>query len=210
MEYLDTYDENGKFIGKKPRDIVHKEGFWHNTVHCWLYDKEGNVYFQIREDQKTFYTTASGHVAAGETIKEAFVREIKEEIGLELDIEKAECIEILPFKMDRENKDGTIFKDRALANVYIYEFNGTYKEFDFDLNEVDGVVKVNAKEALSLFEKEEGMIKAEIITVKDNQNVSEIKDVLFEEFLVNKNETAIEKYGFIMKKIIEATSSIKK
>ena len=44
MEYLDIYDENGKFLGSEERSKVHKEALWHNTVHCWLYDKEGNVY----------------------------------------------------------------------------------------------------------------------------------------------------------------------
>lgn len=51
MEYLDIYDEQGQLLGKEERSIVHKEGYWHNTVHCWLYDLEGNVYFQIRKDK---------------------------------------------------------------------------------------------------------------------------------------------------------------
>lgn len=82
MEYLDIYDEDKNYLGKELRSVVHEKGLWHNTVHCWLYDKEGNIYFQIRKDEKTLYTTASGHVSAGETIKEAFGREVKEEIGI--------------------------------------------------------------------------------------------------------------------------------
>lgn len=54
MEYLDTYDEQGNFIKKEDRKIVHELGLWHNTVHCWLYDKLGNIYFQIRSDEKNF------------------------------------------------------------------------------------------------------------------------------------------------------------
>ena len=77
MEYLDIYDENGKYLGKEERSIVHRDALWHKTVHCWLYDKEGNIYFQIRKDKEKLYTTASGHVQAGETVKEAFGREVK-------------------------------------------------------------------------------------------------------------------------------------
>ena len=72
MEYLDIYDEEKKFLGTEERNIVHRDALWHNTVHCWLYDIEGNVYFQIRKEEEKLYTTASGHVLAGETIKEAF------------------------------------------------------------------------------------------------------------------------------------------
>lgn len=49
MEYLDIYDENGNKIGTDSRENVHKEGLWNKTVHCWFYDREGNVYFQIRK-----------------------------------------------------------------------------------------------------------------------------------------------------------------
>ncbi|MCI8394627.1 MAG: hypothetical protein HFH86_04030 [Bacilli bacterium] len=35
-----------------------------------LYVKDGNVYFQIRKDEQKLYTTASGHIKAGETIRE--------------------------------------------------------------------------------------------------------------------------------------------
>jgi len=90
MEYLDIYDEFGKYIGKELRDVVHEKALWHKTVHCWLYDKAGNVFFQIRKDRGTLYTTASGHLQAGETIADGFHREIKEELGI--DIEENELI----------------------------------------------------------------------------------------------------------------------
>lgn len=46
MEKLDIYDANGEFIGTEERSIVHSKGLWHKTVHCWLYDKSGKVFFQ--------------------------------------------------------------------------------------------------------------------------------------------------------------------
>lgn len=207
MEYLDTYDENRNFIGKQPRDYVHENGLWHNTVHCWLYDDKGNVYFQIRSDEKTFYTTASGHVRAGETLKEAFGREIKEEIGIDIDYENAKLVDTVVWKMDKEKPDGTIFKDRAFANVYIHEYKGDYTGFNFDNSEVDGVVKVNATKALELFKKESGQIDAEIILEENGKNVEINRKVDFNEFLVNKHETAIEKYGDVLNKVIEVTKN---
>ena len=206
IEYLDYYDENGNYLGYKTREEVHKQGLWHNTVHAWLYDKEGNVYFQIRKETKTFYTTASGHVAKGETINEAFAREINEEIGLTLDAKDATFVDIKEFRMDKVKSDGTEFKDRAKSNIYIDLFEGNKNDFKFDESEVLGVVKVKAKDALELFEKEEGKIEASIITSGLNENCVTSRKVDFAEFLVNKGETAIEKYGSILNKIIEVAN----
>ena len=206
MEYLDVYDENGNYIGKEDRNIVHKDALWHNTVHGWLYDRKGNIYFQIRKDEQKLYTTASGHVKAGETIKEGFGREIEEEIGIKVDYDKAEFVNIYKFIMDKEKKDGSMFRDRAFSNVYVCIFDGDYNEFNFDDDELSGLVKVNAKETLSLLEKEHGEIQAEIIS-KENDNIGvRKKSISFEDFLVNKGETAIGKYGDILNKVIELTT----
>jgi len=120
MEHLDIYDEQGNFLGKEERSIVHRDALWHKTIHCWLYDKEGNVYFQIRKKENQLYTTASGHIIAGESVTEGFGREIKEEIGVNIDINKAQLVAVVPFQLDREEKDGSLFRDRAFANVYVY------------------------------------------------------------------------------------------
>ena len=202
MELLDIYNENGEFIGTEDRKIVHEKGLWHKTVHCWLYDKDGNIFFQRRADRGTLYTTSSGHLSAKESVTEAFQREIKEEIGLNIDASDATFVAIVPFKMDRVKEDGSIFKDRAFANVYVDLYEGNYQDFQMDPNEVSGLVLVNAKEALDLFKKENGQIKGKEITL-DNQIVE--RNIDFTEFLVNDGETALEKYGDVLKKVIEIT-----
>ncbi len=203
MEKLDIYNENGEFIGTEERKIVHEKGLWHKTVHCWLYDKEGNVFFQKRNDRGTLYTTASGHISAGESITEAFQREIKEEIGLTIDANDATLVNVVPFKMDRVKEDGSIFKDRAFANVYVDLYEGNYQDFTMDPNEVTAIVIVNAKEALELFQKENGTIEGKEITL-ENEMIK--RPIDFKEFLVNEGETALEKYGEVLKKVIELTN----
>ena len=206
MEYLDIYDELGNYLGKEDRKIVHKEALWHNTVHCWLYDNDGNVFFQVRKEEGTLYTTASGHVQAGETIKMGFKREIEEEIGIPIEQENATLVDVVKFSMDRENKDGTFFRDRAFANVYVYEFSGNYDEFDFDENELLSLVLVNAKEALEVLKNESGSLKGKVITKSLNGNIVTEKEIKFEDFLINKGETGIGKYGDVLNKIIELTN----
>ncbi len=202
MEKLDIYDANGEFIGTEERNIVHSKGLWHKTVHCWLYDKSGKVFFQKRSDRGTLYTTSSGHVSAGESITEAFQREIKEEIGLTLDASDATFVAVVPFKMDRVKEDGSIFKDRAFANVYVDLYEGDYHDFKMDPEEVSGLVLVKAKDALELFQKENGTIKGQEITL--NNEIIE-REIDFQEFLVNEGETALEKYGDVLRKVIELT-----
>ena len=203
MEYLDIYDEDGNQIGTEERGMVHSKGLWHKTVHCWLYDKEGNVFFQRRSDRGTLYTTSSGHLSAGESVTEAFQREIKEEIGLDIDASDATFVSIVPYRMDRIKEDGSIFRDRAFANVYVDLYEGNYEDFQMDAEEVSGIVIVNAKEALELFQRESGSVLGREISL-DNKMTT--RDISFSEFLVNDGETALEKYGDVLKKIIELTS----
>lgn len=203
MEYLDIYDKNGKFLGTEERGVVHSKGLWHKTVHCWLYDRDGNVFFQRRSDRGTLYTTSSGHLSAGESVTEAFQREIKEEIGLDIDASDATKVGVVPFQMDRVKEDGSIFKDRAFANVYVDLYEGNYEDFHMDENEVSGIVIVSAKDALDLFQKESGSIFGREISL-DNTMIE--RDISFSEFLVNDGETALEKYGDVLKKIVELTS----
>ncbi len=203
MELLDIYDENGKHIGTEDRKIVHEKALWHKTVHCWLYDEKGNVFFQRRSDRHTLYTTASGHLMAGETIAQGFNREIKEEIGINVDASDATLVEVVPFKMDRIKNDGSVFRDRAFANVYIDLFEGTYDDFDFD-DEVSSVVLVNAKDVLALFVNNKGFIEGKEIIKTDKMSIIN-KKINIDEFLINEGETLLEKYGNVLKKIIEVT-----
>lgn len=205
MEYLDIYDENHNYLGKEERSIVHRDALWHNTVHCWLYDNQGNVYFQIRKDEGKLYTTASGHVLSGETVKQGFGREIQEEIGLKINYEEANLVNVNKFVIDLVKKDGSLFRDRAFSNVYVYEYDGNDTDFNFDENELQGLVKVNAKEAMQLFKNEQGKINGTVIKKYADTNTVENKEISFEDFLVNKGETAVGKYGDIMNKVIELT-----
>lgn len=196
MELLDVYNENHELIGTYSRDEVHAKGMWHNTIHCWLYDNKGNVYFQVRSDAHKLYTTASGHVQAGETLKEAFGREVKEEIGIDVDYEKSELLDVVTWKMDKE-KNGKIIKDRAFANVYLLNVLDKELEFNFIDHEVIGIAKVNAGDTLKLF-------KDEILEIKGtyySENEKKVRVFNKADFLLMPGENLIDKYGYIMEAI---------
>lgn len=197
MEYLDVYNENHEMIGTYPRDEVHEKGMWHNTIHCWLYDNESNVYFQVRSDDNKLYTTSSGHVQAGESLKEAFGREVMEEIGVKVGFLEAELVKINHWKMDKE-KNGKITKDRAFSHIYILNIKCEPKEFNFSDGEVNGIVKLNSEEVLRLFKDEVKEISGVFI---DEENVHTKKTFSIDDFLLWNGEIAMEKYGYIMEAI---------
>jgi isopentenyldiphosphate isomerase len=197
MEYLDVYNENHEMIGTYPRDEVHEKGMWHNTIHCWLYDNDGNAYFQVRSDSNKLYTTASGHVQAGETLKEAFGREVSEEIGIDVLYEKAELLNVVTWKMDKE-KNGKLIKDRAFANVYLLKLDNTNLKFDFSNHEVCGLAIINANETLEMFEEKISSVNGTFI---NNKNEKVERDFINEDFLLMPGETLIQKYGDILNAI---------
>lgn len=206
MEFLDYYDENGKFLGSESRDVVHRKGLWHKTVHCWLYDDLGNVYFQLRKnmqgDANKMYTTASGHVSAGETLEQAFLREVKEEIGVDVNIKNCELIETSVWQMDMQKSDGSVVYDRAFANIYANKIDRKLPPFAFSDGEVLGIMKVNAEAALKLLTNETVSVAA---TKIDADNKAKEVEITIDDFLINPGETGIAKYGRILQFITSKT-----
>jgi len=200
MEQLDIYTEYMEHIGFKSRDEVHSKGLWHKTIHCWLYDKLGNIYFQIRAQEKKLYTSASGHVLKGETVKDAFSREVFEEIGVKVSTENATQVETVVWRMDAI-KNNKPFIDRAFAHIYVNEIDENYSDFNFDPNEVDGIVKINASDCLNLLLNKTKKINGIKIS---NSGLEKIK-LSIKDFLVNAHEIAIIKYGLVLQTVIELT-----
>ncbi len=104
--------------------------------------------------------------------------------------------------MDREENDGSIFRDRAFANIYACLFTDNMEEFDYQTEELEGIVKVNAKTTLEILKEEKGSLPG-TKCYKENNEVKVIDTTIsFADFLVNKGETAITKYGEVLKFII--------
>src|SRR5690606_30331142 len=66
-----------------------QKGFYHHTAHIWLHTKKGEILLSQRSKLKTIYplmwdVSVAGHVDAGESIINGALREIREEIGLNL------------------------------------------------------------------------------------------------------------------------------
>lgn len=172
MEILDTYDEYMNYLGSDTREKVHENGSWHKTVHSWVYDNEGYIYFQERADYHKLYTTASGHVLTGETVKDALIRETKEEIGVEVNPDGARFVYIFPWFMSKI-KNGKPHIDRAFSHVYLMQINAGETRFTLDPAEVSAIVKIKATDVKALIDKNVSKVTGIRITEKvENIEVS--------------------------------------
>lgn len=203
-ELLDIYDEKENFIGQEDRNIVHEKGLWHKTAHCWIVKKPNWIIFQQRSKKLDnnpgkLYTTASGHLSAGESTKEALKREVLEECGTTLNTDDAKLIDKLHYKADFIKENGKEFHDRAIVEVYLLESNKDLTEFNFQDEELDGLYALPIKETLDLFNNKINSVTSKAI-IKENGKIKLIKkEITLNDFLVVSPETTYKKYGKILK-----------
>jgi len=89
QEIFDVVNERDEVIGQQPRGTVHRLGLLHRAVHVLVFNAEGQVFLQKRSMSKDrqpglWDSSASGHVDAGEDYDACALRELREEIGLQL------------------------------------------------------------------------------------------------------------------------------
>jgi 16S rRNA (adenine1518-N6/adenine1519-N6)-dimethyltransferase len=87
-EIFDVVDSQDRVLGQAPRSQVHAQGLMHRAVHVFVLNSRGELLVQQRSAEKDefplrFTSSASGHLAAGESYADAAVRELWEEVGLE-------------------------------------------------------------------------------------------------------------------------------
>jgi isopentenyldiphosphate isomerase len=88
-EIFDVVNERDEVIERKPRSQVHQLGLKHRAAHVLVFNSRGDVFLQKRSRNKdrqpgVWDSSASGHVDSGEDYDACAVRELQEEIGLEL------------------------------------------------------------------------------------------------------------------------------
>ena len=122
-ERITIYDGSHNPIGEASRERAHREGLWHEVVHCWMACRMGGrdwIYFQQRAFSKAdfpgFFDIAStGHVDAGESPEDAAVREAFEETGVRIDRGGLAYLGMTQEEILEEK-----LQDREFAHVYLY------------------------------------------------------------------------------------------
>ena len=120
-EQIDVLNPDGTPAGfARGRTEVHEKGLWHRTVHIWAFDQTGRILFQLRARVKEnnpglLDTSCAGHISAGDTSRNAAVRELREELGV---TKRPEDLEYL-FESGHESVlNGGAYLDNEYYDVY--------------------------------------------------------------------------------------------
>lgn len=100
-ERFDVVDENDEVIAQATRAEVHARHLWHRAVHVMVFNKRGDLLLQQRSMFKDVHpglwgSSVSGHVDSGEHYAEAAVRELDEEMGIQVITAPEEIARIAP------------------------------------------------------------------------------------------------------------------
>ena len=85
-EIFDVVNERDEVIGQRTRGEVHRLGLRHRAVHVLVFNRRGELFLQKRSIQKDTFpgawdSSCSGHLNTGEDYDACAVRELREEIG---------------------------------------------------------------------------------------------------------------------------------
>lgn len=169
-ELIKIVDRQRNPIGVASREEIHRFGYWHETFHCWFISEEDEsnyIYLQKRSALKKDYPnlldiTVAGHIMAQETIYDG-VREISEELGVEVNFDELIPLGIIEYSISREK-----FIDNEIAHVFLYQTQFTIDEYILQNDEVSGIFKAKFNDFSNLLSGDCDEIFVEGIEVNKN------------------------------------------
>ncbi len=123
MEIWDLYDENRNQTGREHvRGNEIPDSCYHLVVHVWIRNSKGQYLISQRSaNRPTFplmWETVGGSVLKGETSLQGAIREVKEEVGVDIIGTENNIV----FSQVRKQINGKKFND--ILDVWLFEYNG--------------------------------------------------------------------------------------
>lgn len=147
-EYFDILDENGNKIGKtKLRSEVHRDGDWHKAVHIWILNNKGEVLLQRRcatkdSNPNMLDISSAGHLSAGDNSIDGAIRELKEELNLDVTPNELQFIKTLK----RSSKYTETFINNEFDDMYVLRTDKTIDDMKYQESEISEIFFVPYKE----------------------------------------------------------------
>ena len=141
-EYVDLFDSDDRPLSRSvPKRQAHQQGLWHRSAHVWIYDRTGNILMQKRAQTKDTFPrlwdiSVAGHISAGETPTEGALRELKEEIGLEVQPDQLELLTVIHMAYPYPRLG---WFNREHCYVYLLESDADPNTFTLQREEVEAV-----------------------------------------------------------------------
>ena len=147
MEWLDIYDDYGNLTGRK---IIRGDrsaklnNYEHIAVaNIFIENSKGEFLIQKTSKEKGgLFSTTGGHVDSGETPYTTIVREVKEEIGIDISKEK-----IIDY--------GFLLYDMPLRYLFYLKKNINIKDVDVQKEEVDYVKYMSVSDIRKLIDEKQ-------------------------------------------------------
>jgi len=88
-EIFDVVNDRDEVIGRQTRSEVHRLGLKHRAVHVLVFNSRSEIFLQKRSMKKDCFpgkwdSSSSGHLDSGEDYDACAVRELREELGLQV------------------------------------------------------------------------------------------------------------------------------
>ena len=140
MELLDIVDENNNLTGKVvDREIVHSEGLLHREVGVIILNEKGELLLEKRAKSKkqspNKWAICAGHIEAGDSAENSIIREMKEEVGLVVNIKDLEFLGV--FKRNKKFKNGQ--RNNTFIYIYVYKTNKKIEDYIIQIEELSEV-----------------------------------------------------------------------
>ena len=150
-EIWDLYDENREFLGK---DHVRGEQLpidgYHLVVHVWIRNSRGEYLISQRSaNRPTFplvWECVDGSVVKGEDSLQGVLREVKEEVGVDLLPEKGQVI----LSDIKKIEFGKVVN--KIVDVWLFEYDGEVDLSNATTDEVAQVAWMNRSQIKELFD----------------------------------------------------------
>ena len=146
-EYFDILDEFGNKTGKiKSRSEVHRNGNFHKAVHIWIINDLREILLQRRcltkdSDPNMLDISCAGHLTAGDTSIEGAIRELKEELNLDVKESDLEFIKTIK----RCHVSNKTFIDNEYDDFYILRTDKSISDMKYQVEEISEIFFVPYK-----------------------------------------------------------------
>ena len=132
-QIIAVVDENDKIVGKDSRKAIHTGGKLHRETFVLIVNEKNEILIQERIDNGKLDLSAAGHFSVDEDYLDGAIREMEEELGLEISKEKLDRI----FKR-RMDHSGLHAVKRF---VTLFEVKGKYdiSDMKIDYSEVKNI-----------------------------------------------------------------------
>ncbi|MFA5188918.1 MAG: NUDIX domain-containing protein [Patescibacteria group bacterium] len=139
-ELIDICDKENNLTGEqKMKSEAHEKGLWHRAAHIWIYNSQGEVLLQLRAKEKLLFpnlwdVSVGGHVIAGEDPIDTGIRELEEEIGLNVQKD-----DLYFFKIIKDQVVSQGLKNNEFYYVYFLKYDGDPHKLKLQVEEVQEI-----------------------------------------------------------------------